>query len=65
MLSTKAAPAAPGAYQAEVPNKPVSVAPPTMVSAAIFSNSDSLNKLLIANPFKVAKRVKGIIVVSP
>ena len=30
---------APGAYQAEVPNKPVKVAPPTIVSAATLSNS--------------------------
>src|SRR5688572_32168039 len=35
MLSTSAAPAAPGAYHAEVPMSFVSVAPPTMVSFTI------------------------------
>ena len=35
MVSTNAAPAAPGAYQAEVPINFVNVAPPTIVSATI------------------------------
>ena len=50
MLATSAATAAPGAYQALVPSMPVSVAPPTIVSAeTFFSVSASRN---LTSPFK-------------
>src|SRR5688500_17666457 len=63
--STKAAPAAPGAYQAEVPSNFVRVAPPTMVSFTIcFCFSGSRN-LETGTLFHVAKRINGIMVVSP
>src|SRR5688572_4423763 len=65
MLSTKANPAAPGAYHAEVPMSLVSVAPPTIVSADTFFKVSASSKLLTGLLFKVARRVNGIIVVSP
>ena len=65
ILSTRAAPAAPGAYQAEVPNNLVSVAPPTMVSFTIFSCAAASKNLVTGILFQVACLIKGIIVVSP
>ena len=44
--STTNAPAAPGAYQAEVPNNLVNVAPPTIVEATTSCNFSALNNLL-------------------
>src|SRR6266705_2740321 len=65
IVSTKAAPAAPGAYHAEVPNKPVNVAPPTIVSAATFFKTSLSNKFETGTLLYVAILVKGIMVVSP
>ena len=65
IASTKAAPAAPGAYQADVPKRPVKVAPPTIVSATTLSNVSASKNWLTGTPLYVAKRFKGIIVVSP
>ena len=65
MLLTKAATAAPGAYQALVPSIPVNVAPPTMVSAATFFKVSASINCETGTPVFVANRVNGIIVVSP
>src|SRR5258706_1305528 len=65
MLSTSAAPAAPGAYHADVPINLVSVAPPIIVSAVIFICCSSLRNLVTGTLFQVANRIRGIIVVSP
>ena len=65
MLSTKAAPAAPGAYQADVPNNFVSVAPPTMVSLMMDCCCASSRNLVTGMLFQVACLIKGIMVVSP
>jgi hypothetical protein len=59
------APAAPGAYHADVPNNLVKVAPPTMVSAIIFSCCSLDKNLVTGILFHVACLIKGIIVVSP
>ena len=56
---------APGAYQAEVPRSLVKVAPPTIVSEAIFITSSSDRMLVNNSLLHLAKDVSGIIVVSP
>ena len=56
---------APGAYQADVPRSLVKVAPPTIVSEAIFETSSS-DRILVSNLLlHLARDVSGIIVVSP
>ena len=61
---TKLETAAPGAYQAEVPNKPVSVAPPTLVSCKTCANLSSEINSEAGTEFLVANRVKGTIPLS-
>ena len=56
--------AAPGAYQALVPNNPVNVAPPTLVSAATCSNLSSDKNSETFTLLRAANLVKGIIPVS-
>ena len=56
--------AAPGAYQALVPNIVVNVAPPTLVSSATFAKRSSDKYCLTGTLFLTAKRVKGNIPVS-
>ena len=65
MLSTNAAPAAPGAYHADVPNNFVNVAPPTIVSLMICCCCASDKNFVTGILFQVACFTKGIIVVSP
>jgi hypothetical protein len=50
----KALTAAPGAYQAEVPNSPVNVAPPTFVSCLTCSNLSAESRPETFSPFLVA-----------
>ena len=50
MDSTTNAPAAPGAYHAEVPSNLVSVAPPTIVAAATSFSFSSDRKLVTGIP---------------
>src|SRR5580704_7541383 len=65
IASTKAAPAAPGAYHALVPISFVRVAPPTIVSATICFCCSTLKNFVTGRLFHVAILINGIIVVSP
>src|SRR5690606_15751194 len=64
MACTNPDTAAPGAYQADVPNNFVNVAPPTLVSSFTWFKRSSDKNSVTGTPFLVAKRVKGIIPVS-
>ena len=57
--------AAPGAIHADVPSRPVSVAPPTIVDLTTSSSFSALMSVLAGTPLYVAKRDSGIMVVSP
>src|SRR5690606_6360162 len=64
MALTNSDTAAPGAYQAEVPNNLVSVAPPTLVSSLTCSKRSADKNSVTGTEFLVANLVKGIIPVS-
>ena len=63
--ATTCAAAAPGAYHADVPRSFVRVAPPTIVSAATAASFSAEINSEAGIPRYAAKRVRGIIVVSP
>ena len=63
--STKYAIEDPGAYQADVPNNLVNVAPPTIVDFTTFSISSLFSSSVRKLSLCFANLCKGIIVVSP